>query len=365
MISVCEPYLHGNERKYINDCLKTNWISSNGKYIEQFEQKFAEYCNCKYGVSCTNGTTALHLALSTLGISKGDEVIVPDFTIASCAFAVLYCNATPVFVDCEPYTFNIDANRIEAKITSKTKAIMPVHIYGKPCEMQDIIRIAVDHKLYIVEDCAEAHGAEYIGRRVGSFSDIGCFSFYANKLITTGEGGMLVTNNPGLAEKARSLRNLAHSDTRFLHNNVGFNYRMTNIQAAMGLAQLEHIDKHIEMRLKHAELYSKLLKGIKDLTVPVENREYVKSINWMFGILANNRDGLVKYLLDNGIQTRNFFVPMHQQPMFKEDDNEYPLSTHFSKLGMYLPSSTGLKDSEIVYICKMVRKFYENSTSNS
>lgn len=360
MIPVCEPYLAGKEKEYINDCLKTNWISSNGKYIEEFESKFAEYCNCKYGVSCTNGTTALHLALASIGIKPGDEVIIPDFTIASCAFAVSYCGAIPVFVDCDTKTLNIDVNRIEEKITSKTKAIMPVHIYGKPCEIMKIASIALDHNLHIIEDCAEAHGAEYIGKKVGSLSDVGCFSFYSNKLITTGEGGMLTTNSKEIADKARSMRNLSHSSTRFLHDDIGFNYRMTNYQAAMGLAQLENIDKYIDMRLEHARLYTSLLKGIKQITLNNETRDYVKSINWMFGILVEDRDNLSKYLMECGIQTRNFFIPMHRQPMYhkEEYDKLYWISDYVSNRGLYLPSGTGLKHADIAYICKMIKKYY-------
>lgn len=227
MIPVCEPLLDGREREYMNLCLDTNWISSGGSFLDRFERGFAEYCGCRYGIATTSGTTALHLALVVLGIGPGDEVIIPDFTIAACAFAVLYTGATPIFVDCDPDTFNIDTRKIEDALSSRTRAIMPVHLYGRPCDMQHIAQIALKHDLFIVEDAAEAHGAEYRSRKVGGFGHIGCFSFYGNKLLTTGEGGMLVTNSEQYADHAKSLRNLAHSpDRRFLHSDVGFNYRM-------------------------------------------------------------------------------------------------------------------------------------------
>jgi len=225
MIPVCTPFIGEKELEYVVDCIKTNWISSKGKYVEEFEDKFAKYCGCKYGISTTSGTTALHLALASIGVGKGDEVIVPAFTMISTVFAVVYCGAKPVLVDAESETWNIDVNQIEEKITPKTKAIMPVHIYGHPCDMDPILEIAEDHNLYVIEDAAEAHGAEYRGRKVGGIGHVGCFSFYANKIITCGEGGMIVTNEGNVAERARSLKDLAFSkEKRFLHTDLGFNY---------------------------------------------------------------------------------------------------------------------------------------------
>ena len=366
MIPVCEPFLNGKEKEYVLDCLETNWISSNGKYIQQFEQGFAEYCGCKHGISTTSGTTALHLALAALGIGKDDEVIVPTFTMAACAFSVLYTGAMPVFVDCEPDTWCIDAKKVEAKITSRTKAIMPVHIYGHPCDMDAIMAIAKKHGLFVVEDAAEAHGAEYKGQKVGGIGDVGCFSFYANKIITTGEGGMVVTNNDEFADTARRLKDLAHSKgQRFYHTDAGFNYRMTNIQAAIGLAQLEKIDEYVERRRCHAQLYNKflqhtesLLEGVEGLTLPVERWGY-KNVYWMYAILLDkNRDKVMAQLKEKGIQTRAFFVPLHRQPMFVNHyyDKEFSIANDISERGLYLPSGSGLTSKEIEYICEAVKE---------
>ena len=241
MISVCEPFLKGNEKRYILDCINSNWISSSGKYIKKFEEAFSSYCGVKYGITVINGTSALHLALAALGVQPGDEVIMPSFTIISTAFAVIYCGGNPVFVDSEPDTWNINAEKIEEKITKKTKVIMPVHIYGHPCDMQKIIKIARRYNLFVVEDAAEAHGAEYNGKKMGEIGDAGCFSFYGNKIITCGEGGMVVTNSKKIANVCRRLKNLSFLQSkRFLHRKIGFNYRMTNLQAALGFAQFEN-----------------------------------------------------------------------------------------------------------------------------
>ena len=249
MIPVCTPLLNGNEKKYVNDCLKTKWISSGAKYVQRFEDQFSRYCGKKYGIATTNGTTALHLALVAAGIGFGDEVIMPTFTIASPAFAALYCGAKPVFVDIEPDTWNIDPKAIEERITKKTKAIIPVHIYGHPCDMTDIMRIARKYNLIVIEDAAEAHGAEYKGKRIGSLGRLSCFSFYGNKVITCGEGGMIVTSDKKIADRCRRLKNLGFlKEKRYWHEELGFNYRMTNIQAALGLAQFEQIERYIKMR---------------------------------------------------------------------------------------------------------------------
>ena len=243
MIPVCEPTLIGNEKKYADQCIETNWISSSGKFLEEFEKRFSGFCEAKHGVSCSNGTTALHLALAGIGIGKGDEVIVPDFSIIALANSAIYTGATPVFVDSEPRTWNIDTEKIEEKITGRTKAIIAMHTYGCPADMDRINEIARKHNLKVIEDAAESHGATYKGRRTGGLGDAGCFSFYANKVITTGEGGMIVTNDDKIAEKARLLRNHAFIQPRFVHHEVGFNYRMTNIQAAIGVAQMENAEK--------------------------------------------------------------------------------------------------------------------------
>lgn len=364
MIPVCEPLLGGKELEYVVDCLKTNWISSQGKYITEFENKFANYCGYKYGICTTNGTTALHLALVSLGIGPGDEVIIPTFTMIATAFAVAYTGATPVLVDAEPETWNININQIESKITRRTRAIMPVHIYGHPCDMDLIMALADKYKIWVVEDAAEAHGAEYKGRRVGGIGHINCFSFYANKIITTGEGGMVVTDNQELAEKARRFKDLSHSKgMRFLHNDIGYNYRMTNIQAAIGLAQLERIDKLIEMRRKNAQMYNNNLESIPGITLPAE-KNWAKNVYWMYSIKIGDdfgisRDELAVKLRGKGIETRNFFIPVHHQPAFQNmglfKNENYPVSEDIAGRGLYLPSGSGLTEEQIQMVCRALQ----------
>ena len=365
MIPVCEPFLSGKELEYVSDCLRTNWISSKGKYIEAFEEGFARYCGCKYGIATTNGTTALHLALTSIDIGPGDEVIVPAFTMVATVFAIIYTGAKPVLVDAEPSTWNIDPAKIEEKITDKTKVILPVHIYGHPCEMKAIMEIAEKYDLWVVEDAAEAHGAEYSGKKAGSLGHISCFSFYANKIITTGEGGMVVTNEAEIAQKARLLKDLAFSpEKRFLHTEIGFNYRMTNIQAAIGLAQLERINDLVAARRHNAHYYNSLLKEIPGITLPVE-REGAKNVYWMYGILIKNefglsRDELMVKLKEKGIETRTFFYPMHEQPVFQEMNlfkgEQYPVAEDLAQKGLYLPSGSSLKKEKIEEICQTIKE---------
>lgn len=365
MIPVCVPLLGAKELEYVTECIKTNWISSKGRYVEEFEEKFAEYCGCKYGITTTSGTTALHLALASIDLKTGDEVIIPASTMIATAFAVVYCGVKPVLVDAEPETWNIDVEKIEEKITNKTKAIMPVHIYGHPCDMDPIMKLARGHDLYVVEDAAEAHGAEYRGKKTGGIGDIGCFSFYANKIITTGEGGMLVTNDEEIVEKAKSLRNLCFPKEKrvYLHSEVGYNYRMTNIQAAIGLAQFERMDELAEMRRRNAHLYNECLKDIKGIKLPPE-KEWAKNVYWMYSILIEDefgmsRDKLMKELEKKGIETRTFFIPMHKQPVFQNmglfKGENYPVAVELARRGMYLPSSSGLKEEEISYVCNAIR----------
>ena len=365
MIPVCEPFLSGKELEYVADCLKSNWISSRGRYIDEFEQSFARYCGCQYGVSTTNGTTALHLALVSLGIGAGDEVIMPTFTMIATAFAVAYTGAKPVLVDAEAKTWNMDASQIEARITPRTKVIMPVHIYGHPCDMDPIMKMARKHHLRVIEDAAEAHGAEYKGRKVGGIGDVNCFSFYANKIITTGEGGMVVTNDAEIAKRARALKDLAHSrEKRFLHTDIAFNYRMTNLQAAIGLAQFERIDELVERRRAHAHLYNRLLKDIEGISLPPE-RQWAKNVYWMYGILIQDsfgasRDELMGRLKDRGIETRAFFIPVHQQLAFVKmglfRGESYPVAEVLSRRGLYLPSGSGLQEEQIQEICRVIRE---------
>ena len=370
MIPVCTPLIGRREAAYVMSCLRDNWISSSGKYLNLFEEKFSAYCGKKYGIATTNGTAALHLALAALGVGPGDEVIMPSFTIASTAFATLYCGAKPVLVDSEPETWNMDARQIEKKITKRTKIIMPVHIYGNPCAMGAIMQIAKKHKLYVIEDAAEAHGAEFNGKRAGGIGDAGCFSFYGNKIITTGEGGMVVTDDKKLAQRCRSLKNLSFlKKKRFWHEEIGFNYRMTNIQAALGLAQFEQIETFVKKRRNNARIYHSLLSGIKGLTLPVE-RKGTKNVYWMYGFLVEksfgmNRGRLMQKLHEKGIETRTFFFPMHRQPVLKKMGlfarERYPVAEGISQKGLYLPSGSGLKRQEIEYICDTIRSLTKSS----
>lgn len=364
MIPVCEPLTGEKELQYASDCLKTNWISSLGKYIDEFERKFASYCGCKYGITTTSGSTALDLAVVCLGIGKGDEVIVPTFTMAATVFAIVRTGAKPVLVDSEPETWNMDVSKIEGKITPKTKAIMPVHIYGHPCDMGPIMEVARKHHLYVIEDAAEAHGAEYKGTKAGGIGDVGCFSFYANKIITTGEGGMIVTNNGEVADRARRLKDQAFNpQKRFLHTDIGFNYRMTNMQAAVGLAQFERIDQFVEMRRTNARHYNKLLGKVRGIRLPVE-KEWAKNVYWMYSIMVEDefgitRDELMQKLREKEIGTRTFFYPMHVQPCFTDmglfKGESYPVAEELSMKGMYLPSGSGLKPEEIDYVCRAIK----------
>ena len=364
MIPVCTPTIGAREKAYVLDCLKTNWISSSGSYLSRFEEAFSRYCQCQFGISATNGTTALHLALAAINLKKGDEIIMPSFSIASTAFAAMYCGAKPVFVDIEPDTGNIDPKRIEEKITKRTKAIMPIHIYGHPCDMDPIMRIAKKHKLFIIEDAAESHGALYKNKKVGSFGDMSCFSFYANKIITTGEGGMVVTNNKDLAKRCQSLRNLNFiPERRYWHEEVGFNYRMTNIQAALGLAQFESVEKLVEMRRTNAKRYNERLKNIPGIHLPVERKD-CRNVYWMYGIRLDkefgcSRDQLMQELKNKGVETRTYFLPLHQQPFLKEmgftQKEKMPVTEAWAQNGLYIPSSSHLRLKDLQYVCDMIR----------
>ncbi len=370
MIPVCIPTLGKKELEYVQDCVKTNWISSQGGYIKKFEEGFSSYCGAKYGISCTSGTTALHLALESLGIGFGDEAIIPNFTMIATSYAVIYTGARPVLVDSEPYTWNIDTEKIEEKISKRTRAIMPVHIYGHPCDMDKINKLARDYNLYVIEDAAEAHGAEYKEKKVGNLSDIGCFSFYANKIITTGEGGMLVTNDEKIAKRAKVLREHGFGEPRFVHSVIGFNYLMTNMQAAIGLAQLENIENLVQARINNANLYNKYLSKIEGIKTPPKS-DWAKNVYWMYGILIDNKFGvkkedIMKKLYEKGVDTRNFFVPMHKQPIYQNKDprfpdtrGNYPVSDELSSKGFYLPSSSSLKKEEIKYIVDCIKEIKE------
>ena len=361
IIPVCEPDLRGKELEYVTDCIKTNWISSAGKYVREFEERFSEHCGAKYGIACTNGTTALHLAMATLGIGPGDEVIIPTFTMIATANAVTYTGATPVLVDSENETWNMDIDKIEEKITDRTKAIMVMHTYGHPVDMDAVLEIADKHGLYVVEDAAEAHGAEYKGKKIGSLGDVACFSFYGNKIITTGEGGMLVTNNEEIARISRNLRDHAFSTERhFWHKYLGFNYRMTNLQAAVGLAQVERFDEMVEIRRRNAQYYNQLLRDIEGIRTPPE-APWAKNVYWMYSILieeefGHTRDEVRQHLAKHGIETRTFFIPIHVQPIYFHKYHErFPVAEELCRRGMYLPSASTLKREEIERVVDCIR----------
>ena len=365
-IPVNEPLLGKEELANVIDCVRTGWISSKGEYINKFETEFAAACGVKYGVSATNGTTALHLALAALGIEKGDEVILPTFTMIATVYAVMYTGAKPVLVDSETRTWNMDVKQLEKKITKRTKVILPVHIYGHPVDMDPVRKLAKKYGIYIVEDAAEVHGAEYKGKRCGSLGDIGCFSFYGNKIITTGEGGMVVTNNKKIAERASLLKDLAHSPgKRFLHTDLAYNYRMTNLQAAVGLAQTRKLDKFVKKKRWIADLYGKNLEGVKGLRLPFEEK-WAKNVYWMYSVLVEkdfgmNRDRLMAELQKEGIGTRAFFVPMHRQPVVLDNRivkkrERFPVADYISARGLYLPTGLALKKDDILKVCDKVKK---------
>ena len=369
-IPVCEPYLAGNELKYVTEAVSTGWISSSGPYVNRFEEEFAKYCDCKYAVSVCNGTIALHLALLALGIGKGDEVIIPSFTMIASAFAVCYTGAKPVFVDADKETWNIDVTKIEEKVTPRTKAIMPVHIFGKMCDMDVICAIAQKYNLYVVEDAAEAHGATYHGKKAGSFSDIAGFSFFANKNITTGEGGMVVTNNEELYNKAKYFKNVCfplNGPRTYSHDDIGYNYRMSNVVAAIGLAQVEKADDYRAMRIKNHSFYRKYLKEVPGITFqsgPVDN---CIDVCWMNTVVidpkeyGHTKDELIAHLKENGIDTRLLFTGMHKQKAMKDFgcdcSGEYPVCEWLTQNGFYLPSSSSLSEEKIEYICSVIIKF--------
>lgn len=364
-IPVARPYFGGNELRYVSDAVESGELSGNfGKYISRFEAEFSKYCGVKHGISTCNGTTALHVAVAALGIGPGDEVIVQTLTNMATVFAVSYTGATPVAADIESDTWNIDPHLLERKITPKTKAIIVVHLFGHPVDMDPVLAVARKHNLYVVEDCAQAHGAEYKGRRVGSFGDIACFSFYANKIITTGEGGMVVTDSDKLADKVRALHSLAYGrgSNKFMHEAVGFNYRMSNVIAALGCAQLGYIDEVIEMKREMAIFYTDALADIPTLQLPVE-KDYAKSVYWMYhivlkGNLHGRRKAVMDALKERGIETRESFVPCNQQRVFvqagmvREDD--CPVANIVGENGFYLPSGPVMEPGEQEYVVKTV-----------
>jgi perosamine synthetase len=361
IIPVCEPTLAGNEEAYVLECVRSGWISSAGRFVTRFEDMFAEFCGTHLAVACSSGTAALQLALYTLGIAEGDEVIIPSFTMVATANAVRHCGATPIFVDSERRTWNIDVTKIEAAVTPRTKAIVPVHTYGHPVDMDPLLEIARRRGLLVIEDAAEAHGATYNGRPVGSLSDCGCFSFYANKIITTGEGGMITTDNPELAQKAKNIRDHAFSKERhFWHPVLAHNFRMSNLQAAVGVAQMERAEWLLGRRIENAKLYNERLERLRGITLPPAS-EGIRNVYWMYSILVrdefgHSRDELRRFLADRAIETRTFFIPMHLQPIYFQPDSvgRFPVAEMLCQRGCYLPSSASLTESQIDFICSRI-----------
>ena len=352
-LPVAAPNLKGNEFNYLVDAFLSTWISSSGEYINRFENDFSNYCGTKYGVAVSNGTVAIHLALETLGIGKGDEVIVPDFTFAATINAVLHTGATPVIVDIEKDSWCISPSEIRNAITPNTKAIIPVHIYGQPCDMDAIMDIAKEHSLFVVEDCAEAHGAKYKGKKVGGFGDISCFSFFANKVITTGEGGMCLTKSDQLDDKMRVLRDHGMSKTkRYWHEHVGYNYRMTNLQAAIGVAQIERIDEIITHKKEIEDSYRNYLKDISYVHVQTRDIKDTERITWLVCLTIDkgDRDATLLKLKEKGVDARPFFYPLSEMEIYKKYVVSNANSVILSKIGMNLPSIDVLneKTSELI-----------------
>jgi perosamine synthetase len=359
-IPIYTPALDGHEEKYVLDAVRSGWISSLGQYVTRFEEQFARFCGVDHAISVSNGTVALHLALHALGIGPSDEVIVPSLTFVASANAVRYTGASPVFADVDPQTWCIDVEDAAGLVTARTKAIMPVHLYGHPANMSGVNALAAAHGLQVIEDAAEAHGAAIDGRIVGGIGRIGSFSFYANKIITTGEGGMLTTDDGQLAARCRMLRDHAMPpQKRYWHEEVGFNYRMTNLQAAVGVAQMERIDVFIRRKRRIAELYAKYLRDLPGVQLPVERPGYT-NVFWMYSILvqppyALSRDELIVALRQRGIDSRPFFHPLDTLPPYRTGKVR-PAAEHLSQCGINLPSAPSLTDEQVAYVAATIRE---------
>jgi perosamine synthetase len=373
VIPVNEPELGKAEQEVVLDCVTSGWISSSGRYITEFEEGWAAYCGRRYGVAVSNGTAALEAAIASLQLKPGDEVILPTFTIISCVVAVLSAGATPVLVDCDPETWCMNPKEVAARVGPQTTAIMPVHIYGHPVDMDPILELGDRHGLAVVEDAAEAHGAEYLTRRSGSsrawqrcggFGTLSTFSFYANKLITTGEGGMVLTDDPGLVERLRSFRNLGFGRVRrFYHEDLGRNLRLTNLQAALGAAQLQRIDAAVKHKRWMANCYAERFRDLELVQIPVE-RPWARSVYWMYGIVLDKQAGvdaqeLERRLHERGVETRPFFLGMHEQPALQRlglfRGESYPVAERIARQGLYLPSGLTLTETQIDRVAAAVR----------
>lgn len=363
-VPVNEPLLDGNEKRYLAECIDTGWISSEGPFVSEFETRFAERVGRRHAVAVCNGTAALDAAIEALGIGPGDEVILPAFTIISCIGQIIRSGATPVLVDSDPATWNMDVSAIEAKVGPKTRAIMVVHTYGLPVDMDPVLDICSRHGLALIEDAAEAHGQAYRGRPCGSFGNVSTFSFYPNKHVTTGEGGMLLMDDEKFAEECRSLRNLCFQpERRFVHERLGWNLRMTNLQAALGVAQLERLDEFVARKRAMGALYTELLANARGVQLPLPTTNYADNIYWVFGVVLDDdvpmdaREAML-HLAAAGVGTRPFFCPMHQQPVLQGlglfAGERYPVAERMARRGFYLPSGLALTRSQVEYVAKAV-----------
>jgi perosamine synthetase len=365
-IPVFDIALGDIEKKYVNDCLNTSFIGQ-GQYVKKFEEQFSKFVDCQYGITTTSGTTALHLACVTIGIKKNDQVLVSSSTNMACPFAIDYCGGIPIPIDIEKDTWQMDVNKIEEKINSKTKAIMVVHLFGHPVDMDVVVSLAKKYNLKIIEDCAESHGVEYKGKKVGSIGDIAAFSFFANKTITCGEGGMITTNSPALAEKAKSLKNLSYGKVnKFMHEDIGFNYRLPNISAALSLGQFENINSVFKEKDRIYKRYKKNLEKINGINIPAIKNWATKYIMWVFNVYLDKnfsltRDELTKKLKEKNIDTRDAFVPINQQQILIDkyklfDRNDCPNANFIMENGFYLPSGNTITNDEIDYVCEEIIK---------
>ena len=369
MIPVNEPLLNGNEKKYLNECIDTGWISSEGPFVEKLETAVANRVGRKHGIAVCNGSVAIDVAVVALGLGVGDEVIMPTFTIISCAAAVVRAGATPVLVDCDPITWNIDVAQIEERITQKTRAIMVVHIYGLPTDMDPILELAQRYGLNIIEDAAEMLGQEYKDKPCGSFGNISTFSFYPNKHLTTGEGGMVLTDDDAIAERCRGLRNLCFNPKqRFIHDELGWNFRMTNLQAAVGCAQIERLDEFVQRKRKMGYHYTTLFTDIVGLQVPLARADYAENIYWVYGVVLGDsvtfaaKDAM-EILAQKGVGSRPFFWPMHEQPVFRKMGfflgEHHPVSERIARRGFYVPSGMALSSDQIEAVGRTVKELME------
>lgn len=362
-VPIAEPMIGNNDIDAVSSAVSSGWISGRGKYVTSFEKEFGNWLGVPNVIACSSGTSALHLALASLEIGKEDEVVIPALSMGAIPFAVCYTGAKIVLVDSELETWNMDPFQVHEKVTSRTKAIICMHTYGHSVDLDPLLTLGDEKNVVLIEDAAEAHGAEYRGRKVGTIGEIGCFSFFANKIITTGEGGAVVTSNEDLAEKARILRDMAFSkdlSRKFLHEHIGFNYRMTNMQAALGVAQLERIQQFIELRRKNAKLYNSLLSKVKGITTPPE-ATWAKNVYWMYSILVEpeyglTRDELMLELSKRGIESRPFFVPINQQPVFAKTygREKYPIAERLSRSGLNLPSGNTLTEQQVEYVASVI-----------